>query len=221
MKRLTILIFLFFPIISVFSQDMQTASDFLAQVEAKYTQINDMKCNVTMRVDGTNMTGSMIFKRPNFLKMEFKSPANQVISLDGSKLQIYIPSQNVVMVQNIGAADSSSSSGAFSLIRRSYAVAFLPDVKDSYVRLDSDNASSPLVKKLKFTWKQRGSTSIREMIFSINKENFIVRVDAVTDQNKSIVFNFSNFKTNMGLKNSDFAYDAPPSSYQMNNFLSE
>lgn len=221
LKKYIFFITMIFSLNLVFSQEMQTANDFLRQVEAKYNQIEDMRCRVTMKVDGTTMSGIMTFKRPNYLKVEFTNPANQVLALDGSKLQIYIPSQNVVMVQNIDTTDSSASSDSFSLLRRTYAVSFPSETRDAYVSLDPKNPSSQLVKKLKFAWKQRGSTSIKEMIFSINKENFIVEVDATTDQNKKIVFSMSEFRTNLGMKIADFEYVSPSSSYKMYNFLAE
>jgi outer membrane lipoprotein-sorting protein len=203
------------------ADSMETAKKFRHEVEQKYNNIKDMKCAISIKINGDTLKGTLFFKRPNLLKIEFSSPRGQVISMNGTKLQIYIPSQNVSMEQELGGATADPNASAFSVLKSIYAFSFPEDIKNSYVPLDANNPNSMKVKKLVLKWIRRGQTSIKQMILCVNKENFIVRVEALSDQNQKIVMDMSNIKTNLDLPSSDFEYDSPPSAYVMPNFLSE
>ncbi|MDR1316476.1 MAG: outer-membrane lipoprotein carrier protein LolA [Spirochaetales bacterium] len=213
-------IFLFFALPLV-AQEILTAENFFDQVSQTYAEVRDYIARATITQEKEAMSGTLYYKSPNLLRIDFTSPAEQVLVTDGSKLTVYIPLYRVIMSQALrrrsaGAIPSIASKQGLTLLKRNYSMAFLEG--PGRVPLDPD--SSLMVTKLKLTWRTN-SEGFREMILSVNSQNMICRIDAVTVGYQKIQFNFDDIRINQNIPDARFKYDPPASANVQENFLFE
>jgi outer membrane lipoprotein-sorting protein len=212
---------LFFSVLRLPAQDIMTAENFFDQVSETYGEVKDYIAKVTISQEKETMSGALYYKIPNLLRIDFTSPAEQVLVTDGTKLTVYIPLYRVVMSQALrqrsaAAINSLASKQGLVLLKRNYSIAYL----EGPGRVPLDASSSVMVTKLKLTWRTN-SEGFREMILSVNNQNMICRIDAVTVGYQKIQFNLEDIRTNQNIPDARFKYDAPSSANVQENFLFE
>jgi outer membrane lipoprotein-sorting protein len=213
-------IFLFLAA-SLSAQEIQTAENFFDQMSESYGEVKDYIAKVTITQEKEAMAGMLYYKSPNLLRIDFTSPADQVLVTDGSKLTVYIPLYRVVMSQTLkrhsaATISSMASRQGLILLKRNYSIAYV----EGPGRVPLDASSSVPVTKLKLTWRTN-SEGFREMILAVNNQNMICRIDAVTVGYQKIQFNFEDIKTNQNIPDARFKYDSPASANVQENFLFE
>jgi outer membrane lipoprotein-sorting protein len=219
-NRFFIIFSIFFSVILPLpAQDILTAENFFEQVADTYGEIRDYIAKATIIQEKEAMTGTLYYKSPNLLRIDFTSPAEQVLVTDGSKLTVYIPLYRVVMSQPLrkrsaGAITSMVSKQGLTLLKRNYSIAFL----EGPGKVPLDQGSPLLVTKLKLTWRTN-SEGFREMILSVNSQNMICRIDAVTVGYQKIQFSFEDIRINQNIPDARFKYDPPASANVQENFL--
>jgi outer membrane lipoprotein-sorting protein len=202
-------------------QDIITASDFFDHVSERYSLIEDYQALIVITQPDTIMTGVLSHKRPDMLLIEFDDPEDLVISVDGVRLQIYIPYLNVVMEQplrphddtGIGLAAGPTKQG-LELMKSRYTVAYL-DTQD-YTPLDE--GSDEMVRKLKLEWRSIDE-GFREIVLSIDSDLLVRRMEAVTAELDEISIDFLDVVINPGFPNQKFVWDSPPSANIIRNFI--
>ena len=223
-RGLPVLLLFFGAIFSVFSQEIITAERYLESVSEQYIGIKDYEALVMIRSDSTDMTGSLSFLDPNFLRIDFTDPPEQVMVFNGELLTIYIPRLRAVLNQTVtpirrsstpaGGASLASAQG-LQLLRRGYIPAFVTGPEP--VPLDDRNRD-PVIK-LRLT-RRLASEGFREIILSINAETGLIRrIEGRTIADALVRFDFTNIKTNLGIPEARFIYDSPASANLYNNFL--
>ncbi|MDR2658436.1 MAG: outer-membrane lipoprotein carrier protein LolA [Spirochaetaceae bacterium] len=219
-KQFFFVLFQSFIILALLNaQQIVTAENFLGRVSDKYAQFNDYEAAIMIRSGNVDMYGTVVHMRPNFLRIDFSTPSEQVIVFNGNMLTVYLPEYRAILNQNV---NSSSSGGAnlatsqgLSLMRRNFAAAFItgPDP----VPLDEN--SNEKVVKLRLT-RRYGSEGFREIVLSIDPQSLLIRrIQGTTIANGNIQFDFSNIKVNQGISERRFIYDSPASANIYNNFL--
>jgi outer membrane lipoprotein-sorting protein len=214
------LVFCLFPLQS---QEIITAERYLGMVSERYGNIRDYEANIIIRSGKSEMFGSVSHLVPSFLRIDFSTPAEQVIVFNGEQLTIYIPEYRAVLNQAITAnRRPSASQGAslataqgLSLLRRNYVPAFVtgPDP------LPLNEGSRELVVKLRLT-RRSISEGFREIILNIDPETYLIRrIEGRTIADTLVSFDFSNIRTNQGIPEQRFIYDSPASANLYNNFL--
>ena len=206
----------------VFSQEIVTAERYLESVSERYGNVTDYEAQVDIRSGSTEMIGSLSYRDPFFLRIDFSKPTEQVLVFNGELLTVYIPELRAVLNQTVAPARRSSIVGAsmasaqgLQLLRRGYVPAFLsgPDP----VPLDERNREA--VVKLRLT-RRLASEGFREIILSINPETHLIRrIEGRTIADVLVRFDFSNIRTNVGIPEQRFIYDAPATANLYNNFL--
>ncbi|MDR1363291.1 MAG: outer-membrane lipoprotein carrier protein LolA [Spirochaetaceae bacterium] len=201
------------------AQQIVTAENFLGKVSDRYAQFNDYEARITVRSGNAEMYGTVVHMRPNFLRIDFSSPAEQVIVFNGDMLTVYLPEYRAILNQSVSSNRSSGASLAtaqgLSLLRRNFAAAFItgPDP----VPLDENSREK--VVKLRLT-RRYGSEGFREIILSVDPASSLIRrIQGTTIANGVIQFDFSDIKTNQGISERRFLYDSPASANIYNNFL--
>ncbi len=81
--------------------DILTAEIFFDRISNTYGEVKDYIAQVTITVEKDVMEGTLYYKTPNLLRIDFSAPAEQVLVTDGKKLTIYIPQYRVVMAQTL------------------------------------------------------------------------------------------------------------------------
>lgn len=215
--------FVFFQFIAVLvglnGQQIVTAERFLESVSEKYAEFADYQAHIAIRSGSADMYGTVAHKAPNFLRVDFTTPSEQVIVFDGNMLTVYLPEYRAILNQSVGSSPSSGANLAtaqgLSLLRRNFASAFItgPDP----VPLDEDSREK--VVKLRLT-RRYGSEGFREIILSVDPVNLLIRrMQGTTIADVQVQFDFSDIKTNQGISERRFIYDSPASANLYNDFL--
>ena len=200
-------------------QEIVTAEQYFSGVSDRYAEITDYEARVSIRTAKTTMLGTVWYKAPRLLRIDFTQPADQVISFNGDTLVVYVPEYRAVLSQAV----SSSGSGGASLatadglrtLRRNYTVAY--ESTPNPVPLDGENPESVIKLLLN---RRTVAEGFRTIVISINPESRLIRrIFGVTVSNESFTFDFSNIRTNQGIPETRFVYDSPASANVYNNFL--
>ena len=204
--------------LSLSAQEIITGIDLFDQVAENYNSIQDYIAGVEMQIEELTMLGTIYYKNPNFIRIDFTEPEEQVLVSDGSVMQVYVPSYNVTLTQRLRFQSNPggvASGEGLSLLRQNYQIAF----KDSPSPqpMSSENRSE-LVYKLFLTWRNTAQ-GFREIEMDITPELFIRRMTAITTDYRTIVFTFNDFQINQGIPDTRFEYDSPPSSNNFDSFL--
>ena len=203
------------------ADDILTADQFFTQVSERYGQVSDYEARISI-IAGKSapMTGTVIYKSPSLLRIDFIQPPDQVISFDGQQLQVYIPSLHAILAQatagKTGAGGASLATGeGLKMMHRSYGVAY--ETGPSPVPLEE--GSTELVIRLVLS-RLSTSDGFRTIKLSISPETKLIRrIEGWTISNEYFVFDFTGIKTNQNIPDTKFIYDSPPSANVYNNFL--
>ena len=198
--------------------DIITASDYFSLVSDRYTRIDDYQAELTITYPDAIMTGTIYHQRPDRLLIEFTDPEDQVISVDGVHLQIYIPYLNVVMEQPLRPhetpAPNLATSQGLELMKSRYSIAYL----DSEETIPLEEGSDEFVRKLKLEWKSI-EEGFRELVLSIDDRLLIRRIDAVTSGLDELRLDFVDVILNQNFPPRMFVWDSPPSANLIRNFI--
>lgn len=216
--------FIFFLLIEgmgfLYAQEIITAERYLAMVSEKYGAMKDYEARITIRSGSTSMSGTVSHLVPSFLRIDFTSPANQVIIFNGEQLTIYLPEYQAVLNQSVtsnrrASGASLATAQGLILLRRNYVPVFVTG--PTPVSLDNDSGES--VVKLRLT-RRSVSEGFREIILSINPDSKLIRrIEGRTITDALVRFDFSNVRINQGIPELRFLYDPPASANMYNNFL--
>ncbi len=201
-------------------QDIVTASNFFRQVGDRYEIIEDYIADITMHKDDTEMTGDLYYRHPDLLRINFRSPEEQVLVTDGSMLTLYIPSLDVTMEQSLSSRQQGEEITAMAtreglgLLRRMYNVSYL----EGPAPIPLEEGSDEMVTKLRLTWRSP-SEGFREIIVSINEDLLIRRMEGTTVGYDEVTLDFADIRVNQNLTAEQFEYRSPPSANRFRNFL--
>jgi outer membrane lipoprotein-sorting protein len=204
------------------AQEIITAERYMEMVGERYGGIRDYEARIVIRSGNSEMQGTVSHLAPSFLRIDFTSPADQVIVFDGELLTVYLPEYRAILNQSIssgrrpGAAGASlASAQGLSLLRRNYIPAFVtgPDPEPL------EPGSGEGVVKLRLT-RRSISEGFREIILNIDPEDRLIRrIEGRTIADTQVRFDFSNIRINQGIPEARFIYDSPASANLYNNFL--
>ncbi|GHT94787.1 membrane protein [Spirochaetia bacterium] len=204
------------------AQEIITAERYLESVSEQYGVIRDYEARIVIRSGSTDMYGMVSHLAPSFLRIDFTSPAEQVIVFDGELLTIYLPEYKAILNQAVTSSRSSANTGAslataqgLILLRRNYIPAFVTGPEP----VPLDDASTEQVVKLRLS-RRSISEGFREIILSIDPATLLIRrIEGRTIAEAQVRFDFSNIRINQGIPEQRFIYDSPASANLYNNFL--
>ena len=224
-RGVSLFILMIFGFAFLNGQDIVTAQGYLELVSNNYAGIRDYEANIVIRSGNTDMIGTVSHLSPSYMRMDFSRPANQVFVFDGQVLTMYLPEFSAILRQSISASRvySSGTGGAglassqgLSLLRNNYVPSFLNSPNPE--PLDSNNPSV-MVIKLRLI-RRFTSEGFREITLSIDPQTRLIRrIEGRTIADGEVRFDFTNIRTNVGVPEARFIYDAPASANVYNNFL--
>lgn len=220
MKKLIISFCALFLTVSVFAQNITTASAYFKTVSEYYGTIKDYEVDFEIKIEKKETAGKLSFKAPNLLRMDYTNPEEQVICFNGDVLTIYLPDAPAVLQQQVSPDNTNNTASlttpqGLSLMSRYYTVAY--ETGQNAEPLDEE--SDEMVVKLILTRKS-ASEAFRYIKIAINDETKLIRrIEAVTTKGEEFVFNFYDYVLNQNLSEQRFVYDAPSSANNYNNFL--
>ena len=202
-------------------ESIQTAQDFFDRLAERYSQIEDYTAQIVSERKDTVMRGSLFYKRPNLMRIDFTEPDGQVLVSDGETLQVYIPEYNVVLQQALRrqrsqSAGSLATSEGLKLMRNNYSIAYL----DSPEQVPLEEGSNIMVTKLRLNW-QSTTEGFRQLTLSVTDDFLIRRIEGVSINYEEIEFNFLNVQLNQNIPQARFDYEVPASANVYPDFLFE
>ncbi|MDR1388491.1 MAG: outer membrane lipoprotein carrier protein LolA [Treponema sp.] len=217
MKKISFLGLLFALSCALGAQEILTAGRYLEMVSERYSSIRTYVARISIQSGGTQMYGTIYAMMPNFLRIDFTSPAEQVVFYNGESLMIYLPAERAILNQAVnqsGGANIATAKG-LNLLRRNYIPAFV--VGPNPVPIES--GSSEMVIKLRLA-RRSPSEGFKEIIIDINPESKLIRRIVGTTITDAVVrFDFSGVSLNGGIPERYFQFEAPPATNMYNNFL--
>jgi len=183
------------------SAGAQNCDSLLAQVQAKYHKINDLKAHVVQTVcsaaSGTcnRYEGELELKRPNKLRMDIARPDQQQILCDGKAIWVHLVNEKQVMKTDI------KSSPQFLVWLNPLDKLLAGRAKDGcrnngdYLFFMESEELKDIIKALK--------------IVVDRKTLLIIGIEAVDVNGNSVEYSFSKIKTNPGLKDARFNFIMP------------
>ncbi len=212
---------LFFLPLAVSAQDIVTAAKFFDSVSETYGSVSDYSAKVSILQGKTQMDGTILYRNPNKLRIEFSNPAGQVINSDGKTLTVFLPRYSVAFAQDLkkrsdAAIAAMASKQGLNLLKSSYSISYVTGPEPTPL----DGTTGEAVTKLKLTWRS-GSQAFRQLELSVGANGFIRRIVGVTASQVTIQFDFTGIKTNIGIPDNRFDYDSPPTANMIRNFLFE
>ena len=194
-----------------------TAGRYLDQVSERYSGIRTYTARINIVSGGTSMAGTVYAMMPNFLRIEFSYPAEQVILYDGESLMIFLPGERAILNQGVGGQSGANIATArgLNLLKRNYVPAFV--VGPAPVPLEP--GSSEMVVKLRLARRSLGE-GFTEIIMDISPDTQLIRrISGRTITDTTVRFDFSGVSLNTGIPERLFIFESPPSSNMYNNFM--
>lgn len=218
---LYLILFLFSPIL-LFSQ--QTASDFFKTISDKYAGIEsytaDFKITSGVR-SNIVQEGTISYKSPNLLRLDYSSPAEQVLNVNSRKISIYVPAHGTLFEQTINSEEealaletSGLTSQGLSLFSTNYSISYVngPELEI----LDVNNPEE--VYKLRLL-PRKFSEPFSRIIISITSDGFIRRLESTTRTGETIIFDIIDIDIDANINIKIFDYEAPPTTVTLRDFL--
>ena len=210
---------LFFPLFPVTGQEIITAYEYFEKVSGIYGNVTDYEATLKITQADTIMKGTIFYKNPNLVRIDFTEPKDQYLLVNGEALSIYIPRHSVLLKQYLPRRSSASleamaSSQGLIYLRNNYKIAYV--IGPEPVPLDE--GSKELVVKLKFQWRA-SAEGYKDIEISFSEQGLIRRVVGITATGTHVQFDFTDIKINQGLPEEYFEIDDPPSAYEYKNFL--
>jgi outer membrane lipoprotein-sorting protein len=204
------------------AQEIITAERYLEMVSERYGAIRDYEARVFIRSGNTEMYGVLSHLSPSFLRIDFSTPAEQVIAFNGETLTIYLPEYRATLNQAISPGRRTGPAGAslataqgLLLLRRNYIPSFLTGPAP----VPLENGATEMAVKLRLT-RRSVSEGFREIILSVDPNTQLIRrIEGRTISDSIVRFDFSDIKINQGIPEGRFIYDSPASANNYNNFL--
>ena len=200
-----------------------TATVYFDTVSENYASVEDYQADIEIRREKTEMKGVLFYKSPDMIRINFSEPEDQVLSLDGELLSIYIPKLKVIMEQKVEKEGSVVSSGAslatkegLKLLKQNYSIAYLKSPEA--VNLDEEDPDSEKVVKLKLIWRSTDE-SFRQIDLSIGENGLIRRMVGYDEEYNEMQFDFMNIIVNQNIPDARFKFDGPASANVYDNFL--
>ena len=216
-KGLFIAVLALFTVFFVSAQEIMTAGRYLDQVSERYASIRTYTARINIVSGGTSMAGTVYARMPNFLRIDFSSPAEQVILYDGENLMVFLPGERAILNQSASKQGGANiaTAGGLNLLKRHYVPAFV--VGPAPVPIEP--GSSEMVIKLRLARRSTGE-GFTEIIMDISPETRLIRrITGKTINDTTVRFDFYGVSLDTGIPPQLFMFESPPASNMYNNFL--
>jgi len=203
------------------AQEILTATDYFDSISDQYGTVNDYQAEIEIVKGEEEMSGTMFYKNPHLLRINFFKPEEQVLCIDGKLLTIYLPQHSVIMQQQLTQHSDATlavmaSNQGLHLLKRNYSIAYLEGPEP----MPLEDGSREMVVKLKLVWRSTNA-GFRQLEISVGENGLIRRIMGVTLEYQNLQFDFKNIAINRGIPDARFDYESPASANVFDNFLFE
>ncbi|MCR5285421.1 MAG: outer membrane lipoprotein carrier protein LolA [Treponema sp.] len=220
MKKLLLFVGILFINSFLFSQGITTASAYFKTISEYYAGLKDYECDFEIKIERQESAGTLSYKAPDLIRLDYTNPEEQVICFNGETLSIYLAETTTGLQQQVtpGSSASAASIGSaqgLSLMSRYYSVAYETGQDPEPLDAESDE----MVVKFLLT-KKSAAEAFRYIKVAVSADTKLIRrIEAVTSKGETFLFNFYEYKLNQGIADQRFVYEIPSKANVYNNFL--
>lgn len=206
---------------SGYSQQILTATEFFDKVALDYAGVSDYIATMKWTDESGSMEGTLYYKKPNLIRIDFTDPRDQVLVSDGKVFMIYVPAFNVVLKQELRGIPSPApgalaTAEGLSIMRRNYNIAYL----EGPGPVPLDDGSNLFVTKLRLDAKQV-TEGFRQLVLSVTENGYIRRIVGTKVDWEEVQLDLSDLQLNQSIPASRFDYEPEASASVNENFLFE
>ena len=204
---------------TVSGQQVLTAIEYFDTIGVNYAEITDYIATMTWTDETGSMNGTLYYKRPNLIRIDFDSPEEQVLVSNGELFMIYVPAFNVVLQQELRDIPGEAPGGlatpeGLSLMRRNFTIAYLEGPEPVPIEEDSDL----LVTQLRLDRKQV-TEGFRQIVLSVDETGFIRRILGTKVDWEEVQLDLDDMEINQNIPTARFDYPPEADASIYENFL--
>ncbi len=241
-KLKTIIITILILIISInllnSQEELISAKALLEKLSEMFkSNIRDLKAEIKLIQGNVTWTGTLLFKNPQKVRIDFTDPAKQAICSNGYELWVYIPNLNIVLHQNILERErkKTEEEGSNESVPEQEMVTnpillnpvgldrFITDYSIEYNetkgKIDYKDNSKVYQMKL-IRW--RSSRNGFNVIYLLVQENGIIRqVKGITANYKQVILELDKIELNTNVSDLKFNYEPPAHTSTIEDFINK
>ena len=215
---LAILVLILAPT-AVSGQQILTALEYFDTVGLNYAEIDDYIAAMTWTDETGSMNGTIYYKRPNLIRIDFESPEDQVLVSNGELFMVYVPAFNVVLQQELrdvpgGAPGALATPEGLAIMRRNFDLAYLEGPEPVPIEEDSEL----LVTQLRLDRKQV-TEGFRQIVVSVDETGFIRRILGTKVDWEEVQLDLDDIQINQNIPTARFDYPPEADASIYENFL--
>lgn len=203
----------------IFAQEILTPLEYFDRVSDNYADIDDYVAEMFWLDESGSMNGTLYFKQPNFIRIDFANPEELILVSNGETFMVYVPAADVVLQQELRQVPGETpgdlaTPDGLELMRRNYDIAYLEGPEP--VPLDEE--SDVLVTQLRLDRKQV-TEGFREIVLSVDESGFIRRIVGTQVDYEEVRLDLTNIEINQSIPESRFDYTPEADASILENFL--
>ena len=185
----------------------QSPAQVAAALQTRYDTIRDFSADFTQQYESGVLRrkiterGQVQVKKPGKMRWDYTHPEKKLFVSDGSRIYLWVPADNQVTVSEVPKQDEATTAVLFLVgkgdLTRDFNVSFAegPAAAGTYaLRLD------PKLPERDYDWLE----------IVVDQETMQIRsLTAADRQGGQSTFHLSNFKENVGIPDSTFAFKIP------------
>lgn len=182
-----------------------SADELAARVQRRYASVRDFSADFTQIYQGgvlrqkTTERGTLLIKKPGRMRWTYTSPEKKEFISDGRQIYSYVPADKQVHVAAMPEGGGDTSAALFLAGRGDLTRDFTAEV----IGQDAGTWS------LKLTPRRR-QQDFDTLTLVVDRQSMQIRSLVATDQQGGTsTFLFSNYRENIGLADSRFAFTPP------------
>jgi outer membrane lipoprotein carrier protein len=207
MRRVALVLTAAVATLTVFTAAQQrSASQVAAALQAKYDTIRDFSADFTQQYESGVLKrklterGKVQIKKPGKMRWDYTEPEKKLFVSDGSQIYLFVPADNEVTKSPVPKQDEATTAVLFLVgkgnLTRDFTVTFMPNAPAGTYGLRLE----PKLPERDYDWLQ----------LVVDQQTLQIRTLMAADrQGGQSTFTFSNFKENIGLPDSTFAFKIP------------
>ena len=180
-----------------------STKEVMDRLQSTYREVKDITANFTQKssVQGFEeriFEGRLYLKRPEMVRWDYLKPEKQNIFIKGKKVILYLPEQRQAIVQTLrDHPDAEPAMGLLSNIEK----------WNDLFNIKEENAAADIFR---IELHPKTMPLIEKVLVDIDKETFYInRLTLFERSGNRVSFNFSNIRSNSGLKESLFDFKIP------------
>jgi outer membrane lipoprotein carrier protein len=182
------------------------ALEVATSLQKKYDSVRDFSADFVHNYEGgvlrkkLSERGTVQVKKPGMMRWDYKAPEPKLFVSDGTRIYLYVPADNQVMVSPVPKEDQATTAVLFLVGKGNLARDFKVSFTDGGGRDTYSLKLEPKLPERDYDWLQ----------LVVDRSSYQIRsLTAADRQGGRATFLLSNFKENIGLSDKTFAFKIP------------